>query len=350
MTKSSSSRPAKRSEWQPEWAEWPDEDLLDLRFCDLQVSLTAPRLSRHLERLYAELTARGLTFRPHVWLSEEWFSPDGVPGFAIPFYLAHPRLMRLERRMMHEVEGGNSRWLMRILRHETGHAIDSAFRLRYSAAWQRVFGHGLRRYPLKYRPRPASRRYVLHLGHWYAQSHPTEDFAETFAVWLPRRSPWRQDYESWPALRKLEYVDETMHALKDCSAKVRRRRHVEPLVHNTRTLREHYTEKMRFYNTGRKKARYDQRLKRLFGAPVAGRVRASTFLREVRPQLVRLMIRNLRLHSYLIHQVMRMLILRSDELGLTLRGSQRDAKRAAAKLLERCLADLLRHNRETYAL
>ena len=110
------------------------------------------------------------------------------------FYLVHPRLQRLERRFMHEVEGGNDKWLMRILRHETGHAIDTAFGLRRRKAWRDTFGKASRRYPSRYSPRPASRRFVLHLGHWYAQSHPTEDFAETFAVWLPRNSRWRSQY------------------------------------------------------------------------------------------------------------------------------------------------------------
>ena len=50
---------------------------------------------------------------------------------------------------------------------------------------------------------------------WYAQSHPVEDFAETFAVWLAPRSNWRAQYENWPALRKVEYIDRTMRRLKN---------------------------------------------------------------------------------------------------------------------------------------
>src|SRR5688572_14898116 len=108
---------------EPRWARWSDERLLDLRLSDLGLSLRKSAVRPHLQRLYRELQLRGIRFRPHVWLADEWFSPDGVPGFAIPFYLAHPRLMRLERKMMQEVEGGNANWLMRILRHECGHAI-----------------------------------------------------------------------------------------------------------------------------------------------------------------------------------------------------------------------------------
>ena len=111
-----------------------DAALLRLRLCDLGLSVRrCASLQRCVERLYAELAARGIRFRPHVWLAEEWFSPDGVPGIAIPFYLAHPRLRALERRLTHEVEGSNTRWLMRLLRHEAGHAIDNAYRLRRRA-------------------------------------------------------------------------------------------------------------------------------------------------------------------------------------------------------------------------
>jgi hypothetical protein len=42
---------------------------------------------------------------------------------------------------------------------------------------------------------------------WYAQKHPDEDFAETFAVWLTPGSAWRRRYKGWPAMRKLRYVD-----------------------------------------------------------------------------------------------------------------------------------------------
>ncbi|TLY57614.1 MAG: hypothetical protein E6K51_06210, partial [Gammaproteobacteria bacterium] len=95
-----------------------------MRFCDLKLSIQRAPLARHVRRLYADLERRGIEFRPHVWLSEEWFSPDGVPGIAMPFYLAHPRLERLERRIMREAEGGDPRLLLRILRHEAGHALD----------------------------------------------------------------------------------------------------------------------------------------------------------------------------------------------------------------------------------
>lgn len=342
---------ARRRTGPQRWADLEDEALLDLRFCDLGLKLDDSPLVKPLERLWRELEARGLRFRPHVWLSEEWFSPDGIPGFAIPFYVAHPRLARLERRLMHEVEGGNARWLQRILRHETGHAIDNAHRLRRRKRWRQVFGPSSRRYPTSYAPRTTSRSYVLHLGHWYAQSHPAEDFAETFAVWLAPKSTWRTDYEGWPALRKLRYVDELMAEIAGTPAPVRRRSTVEPLSANRTTLREHYQRKLGYYGSP-ESPRYDVRLRRTF-APCArhpGRPSAATFLRQVRPQLQRLLIRRSRLHPYLVHHVMRLVIRRAEDLDLCVDKPLRVAKRDALGLLERVLFDFVRRGRERYAL
>jgi len=67
--------------------------------------------------------------------------------------------------------------------------------------------------PSFYRPRPYSHGFVVHLDDWYAQSHPDEDFAETFAVWLTPGLDWRTRYRIWKALQKLEYVDELMKSL-----------------------------------------------------------------------------------------------------------------------------------------
>jgi hypothetical protein len=336
---------------EPAWTGLDDEALLDKRFCDLRLGLVNSRLEHSVRRLYGELHHKGIRFRPHFWLSEEWFSPDGVPGIAIPFYLAHPRLMRLERRFMHEVEGGNDKWLMRILRHETGHAIDTAFGLRRRKAWRDAFGKASRRYPTRYSPRPGSRNFVLHLGHWYAQSHPTEDFAETFAVWLPPRSRWRSQYAGWPAFAKLGFVDATMRALEGQRAVRLSRETIEPLAANRRTLREHYRRKQARYEVDLARS-YDRPLLRVFGRS-ADRPRglaASRFLREVRPQMRRLLIRRARMHPYLVNHVMRTATQRARLLDLRLKGSQRKAKRDVLGMLERIMLDMLLRDRENYAL
>jgi hypothetical protein len=306
------------------WTRLSDDELLQLRFSDLKLKLRGSRLERRLLRIHDELQKRGIAFRPHMWLAEEWFSPDGVPGIAVPFYLAHPRLMRLERRMMKQVEGGNDNWMMRILRHEAGHAVDTAYRLRRRASWRFAFGPASLPYPDSYQARPGSRRYVQHLGDWYAQSHPTEDFAETFAVWLKPNSNWRRAYESWPAHNKLALVDELMREVASGAPLVRSRRHVEPLHSNRRTLAEHYVEKLRRHEAWRNETA-DGMMLRVFTAPTASgpAPRASSFLRTHRRQLVESVARSYGTDRYTIHQVLRIATHRCDELDLCLRRSER---------------------------
>jgi hypothetical protein len=138
----------------PVWGEWTDEQLLDLRMCDLDLRLEGTFYQEPIAQLYRELEARSLTFRPHFWISDEWFTPDGVPGIAVPFYLAHPRLAKLEASQMLEVEGGTRDWCMRILRHEAGHAIENAYLLRCRRRRQKHFGRSSQPYPEYYTPRP----------------------------------------------------------------------------------------------------------------------------------------------------------------------------------------------------
>jgi hypothetical protein len=305
------------------WARLTDEELLQMRFCDLKLAIERSPLKHYVRRLYADLERRGISLRPHVWLSEEWFSPDGVPGIAIPFYLAHPRLERLERRIMREAEGGNSRLLMRILRHEAGHALDNAYRLRRRRRWRTVFGPASRPYPARYRARAGSRRYVHHLG-------------ETFAVWLTPKSGWRRDYADWPALHKLKAVDELVASVRARRAPVRNRIRIEPLEQDTRTLAAHYRKKLA-HNRQIRRGLADELLRRAFSAHPSARqkLKAATFLRAHARALTGSAARALAIDPYSVEQVLGMLIERCEALGLYVRGNQRDARRYARWMLER---------------
>jgi len=348
----SSRRPSLQRKKPPDyhWANYDDEALLNLRFSSLRLRLRDSLIWPDVQHLFGELERRGIRFRPHVWMSTEWFSLDGIPGFAVPFYLAHPRLRQLERSMMGEVEGGSRKWRLRILRHETGHAIDNAYALRRRANWRRMFGPVAAHYGDDYSPRPGSRRYVLHLGHWYAQSHSTEDFAETFAVWMQPKARWRREYADWPALRKLEYVDALMQEIAPLPPRHRDRSVVEPLSDVRQTLGDYYRRRQQRY--GGQEKRYDQWILRVFAArarrPRAPR--ASRFVREIEPQLQRLLERRARLHPYFIEHSINTVRQRTRELDLVLRGSRRDAKRSVLRLHERIVLDILRRNRENYTL
>jgi Putative zinc-binding metallo-peptidase len=304
-----------------------DDQLLNLRFCDLKLRIRGTELAGAIERLYRELSMRGIRFRPHCWLAQEWFSPDGIPGIAIPFYLAHKRLISLERRFMREVEGGNRNWLMRILRHEAGHAIDTAYRLRRLKSWRAAFGPASLPYPDTYRPRPGSRRFVQHLGAWYAQAHPTEDFAETFAVWLKPNSPWRREYGGWPAYAKLLYIDQLAEDIGALKPAIADRSTIEDVTHETGTLREHYEQKLARYRLPRRSGA-DELLLKIFTTAPRNRAapKAASVLREMRAPLRQQIQRSGAFSEYLVHQVLRLMIVRCEALNLYVRGSRRELR------------------------
>ena len=189
------------------------KELLDKRISQLGLRLEGSPVERFVHQLQRELERKGLKrFRPVCYLTDERGCPDGQPVIGIPFYLANPHLARLER-AMNDLE--DEREIMMYLRHEAGHAFNYAYRLYITPEWRRMFGPYNRRYRDHYRPVPFSRKFVRHIAGWYAQKHPDEDFAETFAVWLTPGSKWRRRYKGWPALQKLRYVDRVARVVRD---------------------------------------------------------------------------------------------------------------------------------------
>ncbi|GMU22282.1 MAG: hypothetical protein AMXMBFR13_23690 [Phycisphaerae bacterium] len=307
---------------------------MDLRISDLGVRIEGSPVEACIEKAFEDLDRHGIRFRPHFWVSEEWFCPDGIPGVAIPFFLMHPRLMRLERRQMLEVEGGTQESCLRILRHEIGHALDHAYQLHRRRRWQQLFGKSSQPYPEFYRPRPYSRNYVLHLDFWYAQSHPDEDFAETFAVWLKPRSAWRKRYEDWPALEKLEYVDELMTEIARARPLVNSRARIDPASTIRKTLREYYQQKREQY-AREYPSFYDDDLRMLFSdlPEHARRESAAAFIRRVRSEVRRLVSRWTGQYEYTLDQVLKDMIGRCRELKLHVAGRERQVKMDFAILL-----------------
>ena len=322
--------PARR----PDLKRLSEDELLDLRFCDLGVTIQDGELPARIDRLNEDLCGRGLRFRPHCWLSTEWFSPDGIPGIAIPFYLAHPRLMRLERKQLLEVEGGPAAQCIKILRHEAGHAIDTAYRLRRKTAYRKLFGKCTAPYPEYYLPRPASRKYVQHLDLWYAQSHPLEDFAETFAVWLRPGSRWRSRYKGWPALKKLHLVDELMKQVQDVSPPVRSRSTAEPISKLKTTLRQHYLRKREHYGFDYPSV-FDNDLRKLFPGDPSDRSvpTAAAFLSKIRREMRVSVAKWTGEYSYTIDQVIAEMIQQSRKLKLRVGNSEDEARRDAMLLV-----------------
>jgi putative zinc-binding metallo-peptidase len=302
-----------------DWTTFSDEKLLEVRMCDLGLTIAGTELEPRIAQLDAELAARGLVFRPYYWLSDEWFTPDGVPGIAIPFYLAHPRLAKLERAEMLEVEGGDPESCLRILRHEAGHAIDNAYQLQRRPTRRRLFGDPRTEYPEYYTPKPYSKSFVQHLDHWYAQSHPDEDFAETFAVWIDPHSMWATRYSGWPAQRKLEYMDRLMRDLAPAKPRVTSKRQVDPLPRLKKTLGEHYRKKREHYGLDHPDF-YESDLRNLFSdAPqYAKNLSAARFVRRIRREVRSTVASFTDSYQYTIDQLLEKIIERCRELNLRL--------------------------------
>ncbi len=335
----------------PPWVHASYEDLLELRLSDLPLQIEGSFLEPCIDQLYLELRQKGLRFRPHFWLSDEWFTPDGVTGSALAFYMAHPRLMALEKTQMLEVEGGTHDWCMRILRHEAGHAIDNAYALRRKKKRQRIFGKSSEPYPDFYSPKPYSRDYVRHLASGYAQSHPDEDFAETVAVWLAPDSGWRKRYSAWPAIKKIEYIDEILTEVATKDPIVTNLDTFGPLSSIHKTLKDHYRDKKALHQIDFSET-YDVDLRRIFRGRSGSRERplAASFLSQIRKELRRSVAKSTGVYQYTIDQVLKDMIYRARKLDLRLTGPPDKAKAEFTKLLTARTTEHLEQRRYRFAL
>ncbi len=289
-----------------------------MRVCDLGVRIEGSELAPRVEQLYAELDARGIALRPPCYLGDEWFTPAGEPIIAIPFYLAHPRLKALELRQVLEVEGGTPEWCQQLLRHECGHAVDHAWRFSRRRRWRTLFGRpDDETTPDIYRPRPYSKSFVRHLANWYAQAHPDEDFAETFAVWLgSTEREWRARYRGWKALDKLEYVNELMREAASMRARPEPAgRRLADASRMRKTLERYYAERRKHYAEDYPDF-YDADLRELFGQSDPGEESAARFMRKHRKTLLQSLPRWTGEHKYTVDRLLRRLMLRCEELQL----------------------------------
>jgi hypothetical protein len=331
--------PRRRRPW---WATLPTEELLDVRLCDLDLQLDGTALSARIDKLHDELHRTGLVFRPYVYLSVDWFTPEGSTGFAVPFYLAHRRLAQLEHHQMFEAEGTAHELCMKLLRHEAAHAFDNAYRLHRRADWRETFGRYSAPYRSAYRVRPTSRHFVQHLDHWYAQSHPAEDWAESFAVWMTPQSRWRQTYAEWPALRKLEALDTMVRDVGDLPPFVRSTDRPDSLPKQRITLREFYRRKKATY--AKEPWRFDRELKLVFApaAATARREHAATFLLRERVALRARVSSLTGQYRYVVDQVLETMVQRCRELDLRIARPGPETRLGAAVLTTMATQQLAR--------
>jgi hypothetical protein len=282
-------------------------ELLNSRISDMELRIEGSLLEPFTRRLHRELAAKGLVFQPQFYLTDGWGCPDEVPIIGIPFYLADKRLARIEEEQTGEIE--DEQLTMMLLRHECGHAINYAYRLYQGPDWAEMFGPFSRPYRDSFTPNPLSRQFVRHIvhhqyGRTYAQKHPDEDFAETFAIWLTPRSGWRRRYGSWPAIKKLEYVDALMKRLRHEMPQNRRTDLCTPVEEMTMLLAEHYGQRAERYRAAAQ-GYVDDKLREVF-PPIRGRVlvSASELLRKQ--------------HEDLLERVTRWSGLPEEEVGILL--------------------------------
>ena len=297
-----------------DWASLSDQELLERRISTLGLQLEGTALQPLIQQLYDELSAKGLVFHPSCHIGDEWFVPIGIPAIFIPFFLVHDRLRALERTMMLEVEGETPDWFMKLMRHEAGHAYSYGYQLQRKKQWQQTFGRTSREgTPTTYRPRPFSRGYVMRLDDWYAQSHPDEDFAETFAIWLTPGVDWRKEYGGWRALKKLEYVDELMRSLAGRLPVHAPQYRVADYDCLNVKLKTYYARKRKLYEDTYPDF-YDADLRQLFAAPSG--IKASMYLRRRKRRLLNAVCQWTNEKKFRVNQLLARLTRRCDQLGL----------------------------------
>lgn len=184
------------------------QKLLTTRICDLELDIEET-IKPYFNTLKKELKNHNITLWPDFYFGDEWGCVDKTISICIPFYFADEELKKIQGRII------KPKSFMKILRHETGHAVNYAYKLWKTKKWKETFGDFNKKYPNEYihKVNPWSKSHVKYLHHLgedphYAQKHPDEDWAETFAVWLDPKSRWESKYKNWPtALEKLYYVD-----------------------------------------------------------------------------------------------------------------------------------------------
>ena len=308
----------KRARKKINWENLPDENLLQMKIRDFRLSIQGSPLEPLIENLYKELDAKSIKFHPPCYLADEWLCPDREPIIGIPFFLAHPRLKHIEQKMMFEVEGGTEASCMRLLRHEAGHALNYAYEFYKKTRWRQLFGPFTRKYSNSYYFQPYSKRFVMHLEDNYAQAHPDEDFAETFAVWLALSTSWEKKYKNWPVIKKLRYVDSLIQKTSsEPTINVSQGKPPWSASRMTSTLAAYYERKRKFLGE-EFKGFYDDTLMKIFSRKHTdtSNQKASNILRLHRQELINNISRWTGHRKYDIHQLINKLIQRCDILNL----------------------------------
>ena len=311
---------------------------------DLGLEIEKSVIFPFILEVFAELQNAGLSFRPRLYFGDEWFSPEGVMAVAIPFFLAHPRLQQLEKKMVMECEGETEKSFKRYFRHELGHAFDHAFQVSKKRSWVKLFGSPKTEYhPETYRPRPYSKNFVQNIPHWYAQAHPDEDFAETFAVWLDPDSRWKTKFRGWGAYKKLEYVHALAEEFKGRTVPIPSGRMISDASRLTTTLKNYYSKKRKDFAENYPNF-YDDDLLRIFAQrdeSLASNIKAYAFMKKYQRSILNSVSRWTGERKITIEQLLVRLSVRCRKLNLYLQKSEEETALELASYLATLVSNYL---------
>lgn len=294
------------------------EAVLQARIKDLKLHVAGTPLERLIQQLYSELEAKGISLKPACYLTDQWGCPSGVPVIGIPFYLADPKLHLIEAALGEGPESEED--ILKYLRHEAGHCFNYAYKLYETDEWQKVFGDYSKPYRDDYKPQPFSRKYVVHISGWYAQKHPDEDFAETFAVWLTPDSDWEKRYKGWGALKKLHYMQSVADSMGRLEPTVTLADHDVDVDDMEETVLDHYRQRRIQDKVDVQLGEHlDQDLRNLFEASNTNLTPADTLIRAERQALLQAITQYSGVSRSLVSSVLDHLTDRTASLALTVK-------------------------------
>ena len=303
--------------------------LLKTPLCKLDLTMEDSLVSDCIAQLKRELTSSGVHIDLIFWISDEWFCPDGTTGVAFPFYLLDQSLLDLEKEFIGHAEGETREYCMKLLRHEVAHAIDNAYSLRTCLERKTLFGDCSTPYPSEYTRRPFSKSFVKNLDHNYAQAHPEEDWAETFAVWLDPKSNWKRIYKDWPAIKKLNYVNKKMKELKKENCIICHET-LDEISTLPITLRGYLNKRSKLLNKY-KSPLFGRNLNRIFS--VGSKRKATQFLQTREREICQKVAKSTNQYHYIVRDVFKELKLECKSKGLTLKKSSRETQRDLERLV-----------------
>lgn len=259
-----------------------ESQILGTKISDLDLELNSEQKQK-LKDLNKLLMNKNIKWRPHVWLSDEWFSPDGVSGFAVPFTLAHKKLMAIEKKHLGYCEGEKPREFLKLCCHESGHAIDNAYKLRLNKSRQAMFGLTSKKYPSSYKPNPNSSDYIHFLEDHYAQAHPDEDWAETFGYFLMNEK-WNSQYNDTKVIEKLELVRKIVSQLKQKPFKKNSEKTPMSYKYDDRTVEQYLTDKKKSLGITQKNY-YETKVRNKFTKKIDNQT-ASSFMQLNKKEII----------------------------------------------------------------